>query len=74
MRAGLLDSSFKECARRSWSSCARAISETGQIFVSEATPEGDVASYEALRLGVYPWGQGPVLRAIEEQLKSSGAV
>ena len=74
MRAGLLDSSFEECARRSWNAFARVISETGQILVSEATPEGDLASYRALSLGVYPWGQGPALRAIEEQLKSSGAV
>lgn len=72
MRAGLLDSSFEECAHRSWDACTRAISESGQILVSEATPEGDLASYQALRLGVYPWGQGPALRAIEEQWKSSG--
>jgi unsaturated rhamnogalacturonyl hydrolase len=74
MRAGLLDFSFEECARRSWSACTSAISEAGQIFVSEATPEGDLASYQALGLGVYPWGQGPALRAIEEHLKNSGAV
>ncbi|HYM05134.1 MAG TPA: glycoside hydrolase family 88 protein [Terriglobales bacterium] len=73
MRTGLLDSSFDECARRSWEACTRSISGAGQILVSEATPEGDLASYQSLRLGVYPWGQGPALRAIEEQLKSSGA-
>jgi unsaturated rhamnogalacturonyl hydrolase len=67
IRAGLLDSSFDECARRSWDACARSISDAGQILVSEATPEGDLASYQALRLGVFPWGQGPALRAIEEQ-------
>jgi hypothetical protein len=27
----------------------------------------DLASYQSLRLGVYPWRQGPALRAIEEQ-------
>jgi unsaturated rhamnogalacturonyl hydrolase len=74
IRAGLLDSSFEECARRSWIACTRAISGAGLIFVSEATPEGDLASYQALKLGVYPWGQGPALRAIEEQSKSSGIV
>jgi unsaturated rhamnogalacturonyl hydrolase len=73
MRAGLLDSSFEQCARRSWDACTRAISDSGQILVSEATPEGDLASYQSLRLGVYPWGQGAALRALEEQLKSSGA-
>ena len=74
LRAGLLDSSFEECAQRSWKASTRAISEGGQILVSEATPEGDLASYQALGLGVYPWGQGPALRAIEEQLKNSGTV
>jgi len=74
MRGGLLDASFEECARRSWDACSRSISEAGQILVSEATPEGDLASYQSLRLGVYPWGQGPALRAIEEHMKSSGAV
>jgi unsaturated rhamnogalacturonyl hydrolase len=74
LRAGLLDSSFEECAQRSWKASTRAISEGGQILVSEATPEGDLASYQALGLAVYPWGQGPALRAIQEQLKNSGTV
>jgi len=74
MRADLLDSTFEECARRSWEACTRSISEGGQILVSEATPEGDLALYQSLRLGVYPWGQGPALRAIEEHLKTSGPV
>jgi unsaturated rhamnogalacturonyl hydrolase len=73
MRVGLLDSSFEECARRSWNACRAAISETGQILVSEATPEGDLALYQSLALGIYPWGQGPALRAIEEQSKGAGA-
>jgi unsaturated rhamnogalacturonyl hydrolase len=69
IRAALLDSSFEECARRSWDACARSISNAGRVLASEATPEGDLDSYQSLRLGVYPWGQGPALRAIEEQLK-----
>jgi unsaturated rhamnogalacturonyl hydrolase len=73
-RTGLLDSSFEECARRSWHAFTRAITDAGQILVSEATPEGDVASYQALRLGVYPWGQGPALRGIEEQLRNGISV
>jgi unsaturated rhamnogalacturonyl hydrolase len=66
-RTGLLDSSFEECARRSWDACRAGVSESGRILVSEATPEGNLDSYQALRLGVYPWGQGPLLRAIEER-------
>jgi unsaturated rhamnogalacturonyl hydrolase len=71
MRIGILDSSFEECARRSWDAFTSVISEEGQISVSEATPEGDLALYQKLDLGIYPWGQGPALRAIEEQLKSN---
>lgn len=74
MRTGLLDFSFEECVRRSRRALLGAVSQTGQILVSEATPEGDLASYQALALGVFPWGQGPALRAIEELLISSGAV
>ena len=55
-----------------WDACLEAISQTGQILVSEATPEGDLALYQALGLGVYPWGQGPALRAIEELFKGAG--
>lgn len=71
MRFGLLDLSFQECARRSWDAFTNAISENGQISVSEATPEGDLAVYQRLGLGIYPWGQGPALRAIEERLERS---
>ena len=71
MRVGLLDSTFEECARRSEDAFLKVISETGQILVSEATPEGDLALYQSLGLGVFPWGQGPALRAIEELLSRS---
>jgi hypothetical protein len=40
------------------------------MLVSEATPEGDLALYQSLGLGVFPWGQGPALRAIAEQMTS----
>ena len=73
MRTSLLDRSFVECARRSWNALSGSMSETGQLLVSEATPEGDLASYQTLGLGVFPWGQGPALRAIQELLISSGA-
>lgn len=68
MRLGLLDESFAACTRRAWAAFAEAIQPDGQIQVSEATPEGDLASYQSLKLGVYPWGQGPVMRAIAEEL------
>jgi unsaturated rhamnogalacturonyl hydrolase len=74
MRAGLLDSSFEECARRSWHAFITVISDAGQIAVSQATPEGDLALYQSLKLGIFPWGQGPALRAMDERLKSNFVV
>jgi rhamnogalacturonyl hydrolase YesR len=71
MRTGILDSSFEPCARRSWHAFTSAISDAGQIAVSEATPEGDLSLYQSLKLGFYPWGQGPALRAMDEQLNSN---
>lgn len=68
MRTGLLDAEFEECAGRSWDALLGAISPSGQLLVSEATPEGDLKSYQALGLGVFPWGQGSALRAIEEKI------
>ena len=70
MRTGLLDDTFAECARRSWNALIGSISASGEILVSEATPEGDLACYQSLSLGVFPWGQGAALRAIAEQMTS----
>lgn len=70
MRTGILDCSFGESANRSWEAFSSAISPSGQLLVSEATPAGDLNSYQSLGLGVFPWGQGAVLRAIEERIKA----
>jgi unsaturated rhamnogalacturonyl hydrolase len=67
MRHGLLDHSFAPCADRAWKAVNSATSEDGRMLVSEATPEGDAVAYNSLALGVYPWGQGPLLRALEEK-------
>ncbi len=72
MRLGFLDGSFAACTLRAWNAFSNAIQPNGQILVSEATPEGDLACYESLKLGVYPWGQGPVMRAIAEELTARG--
>jgi unsaturated rhamnogalacturonyl hydrolase len=69
MRMGLLDSTFEESANRSWDAFSGAIFPNGQLQVSEATPEGDLKLYQSLALGVFPWGQGAVLRAIEERIR-----
>jgi hypothetical protein len=44
--------------------------DDGQLFVSEATPEGDLKLYQSFGLGVFPWGQGAALRAIEERFNT----
>ena len=72
MRFNLLDSSFGQCVAKSWAAMIRGIQPDGQILVSEATPEGDLALYQSLKLGVYPWGQGPVMRGIVEELAGRG--
>lgn len=60
--------SFQEsCACKT--SFSSAILPTGQLLVSEATPEGDLKLYQSLGLGVFPWGQGPALRAVEERIR-----
>jgi L-alanine-DL-glutamate epimerase-like enolase superfamily enzyme len=49
-------------------------SHASYLLVTIETDEGtvgygeDLASYQALKLGVYPWGQGPAMRAIAEEL------
>ncbi|MEW5980034.1 MAG: glycoside hydrolase family 88 protein [Acidobacteriota bacterium] len=73
-RCGLLDEAYEPCIQKAWEAVLGAIQPNGQILVSEATPEGDLASYQALRLGVYPWGQGPVMRALVEELAARGAL
>ncbi|HEV2325707.1 MAG TPA: glycoside hydrolase family 88 protein [Terracidiphilus sp.] len=74
MRTGLLDSSFEESANRSWHALSGAILPNGQLLVSEATPEGDLKAYQSLGLGVFPWGQGAVLRAIEERIRTETSI
>ena len=73
IRTGLLDPSFEECARRSWDAFTKAVSADGQMLVSEATPEGNLELYQSLSLGVFPWGQGPALRAIDEYSRPNPA-
>lgn len=70
MRVGLLDESFAEAARKSWSALMKAVRPDGTIPVSEATAPGDLKYYNSLRTSVYPWGQGPLLRALEEHTMS----
>jgi hypothetical protein len=42
-------------------------SHASYLLVTIETDE-DLASYQALKLGVYPWGQGPAMRALAEEL------
>lgn len=65
-RLGLLDASYSDAATKSWAALRMAIRADGTILVSEATAAGDLDYYNSLSTGVYPWGQGPLLRALEE--------
>jgi unsaturated rhamnogalacturonyl hydrolase len=38
--------------------------DDGGLVVSAATPVGDVSSYRDRPVGVFPWGQGPLLSAL----------
>jgi unsaturated rhamnogalacturonyl hydrolase len=73
IRHGLLDTSSVPCAKKSWNAFMKALKPDGQIFVSAAAPARDLALYDSLKLGVYPWGQGAALRAIEEESIARGA-
>ncbi len=72
IRHELLDTTFARCAEKSWNAVVKALKPDGQILVSEATPAGDLLLYNSLKLGVYPWGQGAVLRAVEEECIARG--
>jgi unsaturated rhamnogalacturonyl hydrolase len=52
---------------------ARDAGADGTLLVSSATPVGDRATYVERPLGVFPWGQGPlVLTFVEARRATSG--
>lgn len=43
----------------------------GALYVSNATPIGDRATYADRDVGVYPWGQGPLLLTLLERRRAA---
>ena len=68
VRSGLLDPECDDSAKRAWNAFRLNIKPSGEFPVSEATAMGSITHYNSLRLGIYPWGQGAAMRAIEERL------
>lgn len=64
---GLIDRSYASLAERAWQATLAGINPVGELVgVSDATPVGQTAlDYNARPRGVFPWGQGPALLAIQ---------
>jgi len=63
LHAGVVRPDAASLAERALAAaCADA--EDGALAVSEATPVGTAVTYLTRRIGVFPWGQGPLLVAL----------
>ncbi|MFC0504866.1 glycoside hydrolase family 88 protein [Micromonospora costi] len=60
--AGLVDPVHRAMADRAWHATLRRLTG-GALAVSEATPVGAARDYHHRALGVFPWGQAPLLHA-----------
>ncbi|MGW3608004.1 glycoside hydrolase family 88 protein [Micromonospora sp. NPDC005161] len=60
--AGLVDPAHRVMADRAWHATLRRLTG-GALAVSEATPVGTALDYHRRTLGVFPWGQAPLLHA-----------
>ncbi|SIM59621.1 glycoside hydrolase family 88 protein [Micromonospora cremea] len=65
--AGLVDPAHRAMADRAWAATRRRLSG-GALTVSEATPVGAARDYHHRALGVFPWGQAPVLHAALDRI------
>lgn len=64
LRIGVVAPRHRGMGERALAACL-ADSREGALPVSDATPIGDRSTYLARKTGVYPWGQGPLLLALE---------
>lgn len=70
VRDGWVDQSYLVSANRAWDAVVREIDLNGNVLgVSAETPPGDAEYYQAIELGVYPWGQGFALLAGLDRLE-----
>lgn len=69
-RLGLVEPSAREAVdamvTRATRATIAAVQPDGGLQVSNATPIGDRETYATRALGVYPWGQGPLLLTLLE--------
>lgn len=63
--AGVVDPEWQALADRALAATLDAVRSDGTLLVSEATPVGPPATYYERGEGVFPWGQGPLLDALE---------
>jgi rhamnogalacturonyl hydrolase YesR len=69
--AGLVDPAHRAMADRAWTATLRRLTPGGTLAVSEATPVGAAPDYCDRALGVFPWGQAPVLHAALDRIAAA---
>lgn len=69
---GLVDEAFHAIVARA-SDTTLASLDDGGLTVSEATPVGGETNYVTRSVGVYPWGQAPVLHALADRIEAEAA-
>jgi unsaturated rhamnogalacturonyl hydrolase len=72
-RLGLLDDGpeVRALVERAIAAILRHARDDGGLGISSATPVGGRATYVEQSLGVYPWGQGPLLLTFTEGRRAS---
>lgn len=68
-----VDGGLGESVSRAFESTLAALDD-GALTVSEATPVGDEANYVTRSVGVFPWGQAPVLHALADRTEKGEAL
>ena len=68
---GLLEQrDFADMALRARRAMLNQVDANGALkLVSDATPVGALSTYASRRFGVFPWGQGPLLLALSQEMK-----
>jgi len=67
VRYGLAEQHHAEMADRAFDRVLRELVD-GALTVSEASPVGDIDSYASRAVGIFPWGQAPVLHALLDRV------
>jgi unsaturated rhamnogalacturonyl hydrolase len=66
VKAGVLDDGWLPMAERALTFAVAAVDGDAGLPVSTATPVGEPEEYKHRELGVFPWGQGPLLLALRQ--------